>query len=1021
MDRGKRKSSQRSPRESDLAKAQKSSLSDVVSAASSMMINHSKAVQKEAAETRKAERQKTPTITSFLTGASNKIIETIAPRPLSETQTKEDKPILNNTVNKTQSKDQEEEEVDIAFWGKDYESSWAGDESDGDITPSYKAQKERETRRKRVTAEKKLDDENEDNEGEINSMTSILTNDPINMDTKAIAGKKVNKRNNNDSPKRDQKAKTFDETFDSNDEHSQSSLDSLLTIDTGADQEEQTLSLANNSGNVSITNLSIDSLLTEAAEQEGIQVEKSTKTNGTLKANDDDTNATPKYHNQKYIDQEEEFIMKDDENQEENNVDGEKEDDVNTVDSGNNTTVHKKDMNKVMMPRSMRYQLMINPFKKATQEDFDEDENFSSKVRDLLILMCNELTQCDKEARIISWRNKKTFQLLKLDSFPEEAPEISTFFQGFRAKVRGDRRVYIKFAIHSPTTPFQRIEKDLQNWAKLYEYSITRCLIQSDNAEFIGWICYSSYFTEVDLIKRILQKNSDFEWGFKMIAVTDTDKHLNWNQRLKALGVYVPADSANVAINIITRVMEAEPEDNCYLEYIEKYLFVPPMSTIDDMDSKIAYKSFVTRHRIHNKHLVGQFDPLIKIDIDRYIPIRNNQRATLRHLILDIQITDPDNPLVGTPLFHSIDFTEDSEKQWFGNKAGPGGEGHIFTYYKQNEAEAKKMIRGLGVYLAKYYGSAGIRKCFEKKHWEGNHKWKYSSSQKRFITPQDDHMKNNLVNDHNRTAMDIMIEMELLNIERQQMEETVERNEMEPPGTTNSASNGESTQENNARLYRDAQGLATHEHSSSVSNDNTPSENTDISRALQLEELSLIRKLTEKDLDSLDGIGQKKKEIHDIEYNDDNNSTASSITVESHQSSGNSISDHSLDSQMTNQSKVKNKGRRITVNDIPAFFEQGEIDKLSNAEIEARLLSWFSHKKGQEKIAMESAMDEFIRTRAKNTAKGNEEDNDNEGEVEHPGKDPPLESSVIDDSMDKTDVSPMEEAPSSSGNTAEEP
>ena len=105
---------------------------------------------------------------------------------------------------------------------------------------------------------------------------------------------------------------------------------------------------------------------------------------------------------------------------------------------------------------------------------------------------------------------------------------------------------------------FQKIEKDLQNWAKLYDYSISRCLIQSDNAEFIGWICYSSYYTEIDLLRRILAKSSSFEWGFKMISVTDTDKHLNWNKRLKALGVYVPSDNANIAINIITKVMEAE-------------------------------------------------------------------------------------------------------------------------------------------------------------------------------------------------------------------------------------------------------------------------------------------------------------------------------------------------------------------------------------------------------------------------------------------------------------------------------
>ena len=97
---------------------------------------------------------------------------------------------------------------------------------------------------------------------------------------------------------------------------------------------------------------------------------------------------------------------------------------------------------------------------------------------------------------------------------------------------------------------------------------------------------------------------------------------------------------------------------------------------------------------MHHNDLVGYFYELISIYIDQYIPIKGNKQATLRHLILEIEVQDPNNPLVGTLLFHNIDFTEDSKKQWFGNGMGPGGEGHIFTHGLQ-----KPMFFNLGTML----------------------------------------------------------------------------------------------------------------------------------------------------------------------------------------------------------------------------------------------------------------------------------------------------------------------------------
>ena len=49
---------------------------------------------------------------------------------------------------------------------------------------------------------------------------------------------------------------------------------------------------------------------------------------------------------------------------------------------------------------------------------------------------------------------------LNFDKFPEETPEIAKYFQGMRATVKGDRRVYLKFALYISSGPFPHIDKD---------------------------------------------------------------------------------------------------------------------------------------------------------------------------------------------------------------------------------------------------------------------------------------------------------------------------------------------------------------------------------------------------------------------------------------------------------------------------------------------------------------------------------------------------------------------------------
>jgi hypothetical protein len=105
----------------------------------------------------------------------------------------------------------------------------------------------------------------------------------------------------------------------------------------------------------------------------------------------------------------------------------------------------------------------------------------------------------------------------------------------------------------------------------------------------------------------------------------------------------------------------------------------------------------------------------------------------MRQLILSIKSTR-EGPLKGTPLFHAVDFISDSKEVTFQkNKKGPGGPGHIFSYYKTHRSEAVAMVRGLGVYIGKTFGKKATYRYFNADHWKVNDGWRWSVSQKKYL------------------------------------------------------------------------------------------------------------------------------------------------------------------------------------------------------------------------------------------------------------------------------------------------
>ena len=105
-------------------------------------------------------------------------------------------------------------------------------------------------------------------------------------------------------------------------------------------------------------------------------------------------------------------------------------------------------------------------------------------------------------------------------------------------------------------------------------------------------------------------------------------------------------------------------------------------------------------------------------------------------------------------LFQGIDFTPDSKEVWINKMKGKGGPVHIYSFYNIFEAEAREMIRGMGVFLSAYYGSREIYKCFLEDHWDGNEEWTWDKLNNKFHTPESRQIKANIVHDPNAKMMD---------------------------------------------------------------------------------------------------------------------------------------------------------------------------------------------------------------------------------------------------------------------------
>jgi hypothetical protein len=450
----------------------------------------------------------------------------------------------------------------------------------------------------------------------------------------------------------------------------------------------------------------------------------------------------------------------------------ESEDDLNTVGSGNTTVRNKKTESKPVLPPFVRYQLMImlgeeNDIGSTGEEDDNEEKSPTEIVREYLIKFYKEMKRCDDKSEIVSYIMSPNFTYLPADKFPKDVVEMAKYFKGYRKNIKPGKRVYITLAIHTPENPLD-LERQLETWVQLHSFTFRRTIIQSESATCIGWLAYSSYYTDTEAIKSYLSEHSNFEWGFRIQAVTKSDSTKKWNERIRAMAVYVPTSKTQVAISLISLCMEAEKDANeRQLHLFDKYCFVRPEYAMKSRHNSIIFKSMLRRHEVHTRCLRAQLCSNIICDVDQQMIDAFGNSRSLRDIILDIRVYDKKSPLFNTSLFHSIDYVEDTSKLWIDGAEGPGGAAHVFTFYETVQMEAEEFIMGLGRYIARTRGKRMALAMFDSDHFDASSQWKWDVDKSCFVTPIKKLAYANLRYDNNLPAIKAL---ELLDLQCQQEE-----------------------------------------------------------------------------------------------------------------------------------------------------------------------------------------------------------------------------------------------------------
>ena len=603
------------------------------------------------------------------------------------------------------------------------------------------------------------------------------------------------------------------------------------------------------------------------------------------------------------------------------------EDDINTVHSTETTKNQTKEEEATILePINLRLQFNFTiksiDYEKILQQVEGKQEinnETFSRIRIHLLEIYQSMKNIDKDSKLLKWSDNKEYKTLgdstEDEDFPTDPATLALYFPGFRPK-QTSGRVFTRIRIHTPNN-IEKLSEDLKEWAILYGHNLNRCVIQAENSEMVGWLLYSSQYTDIDHMAKFLRSKRDWEWGLKLGPITKSDKHLNYKDRAKAMFIYVPKGFEVASASQVSSIFSSKALIPELLGIEERYQFVPPEHKMANTESRKMYTQYVDRQKVHQQYLKAHFCNIFQTDIDSLLIDKIEKVSiSIREMILNITVA-PDVEFQKPPnLFASIDFTSDSKRQYFDGRPGPGGPGYIITYYSMYEGEALAMIQGLGRYVYSMLGKTIAKKAFTINHFLGNEGWYWDRDNHKFITPEAKRMENNLCKDLNMLMVRKAEEMNYQERIDRSREESKDNNPNEAigPSATTTPTKSNSMGENNNNLQNTGENRKESEITTNKGHSNNDGNETNTTKhkpeqsshqpgtlqssipnpqrhniyqndgdsIIREKEMELIQVIQNPDMDTLQLTEAKiREDVPHIEYNNhiESNSVTSSLTA----------------------------------------------------------------------------------------------------------------------------------------------
>ena len=442
-------------------------------------------------------------------------------------------------------------------------------------------------------------------------------------------------------------------------------------------------------------------------------------------------------------------------------LDNDAEDDINTQQS-EDTLTGQRDQTQTVLPSWIRFRTIINmkqpPMDILAKKQRGEEipPMYASNDARLLVTLkkfFEHIKSFDDTSMLIEWTSKNDDSgveaILRPDSLPSAPSDTQKFFDGFKGKDEGP--VYIRFRIITKFKP-EEFKVNCKSWMKTNNCSLIKCPVQSEEAQDIGWLSYTSQFSDQDYIALQLSKVVGHEIGLKLAGIAPSaEADINWKSRTRALIVVTPREKALTAKNILLakfreqkNILTGPPPANEIFKFSALLPLEQDMSKLPNC--KTNFGLLLRRHQIYYRRIAAKMVTWIGVDLDKKLKTPKGT-TTLRKMILNIYSTDPAKKNVR--LIQSIDFVEDGSKVYFPDekRTGAATSGHIFQYFKTLHDEATVMIEGLGVYLGSVYSPHVMNCSLTINHWQANIGWHWNTQKKVFVTPEETMVQELVKND----------------------------------------------------------------------------------------------------------------------------------------------------------------------------------------------------------------------------------------------------------------------------------